>query len=65
MQFALSATFYTLSRMGEGRVWDLNAQRIFSALRLKIFMPGAKNRRQALRSHTPALSHPGPIRERV
>src|SRR5437660_3412074 len=28
-------------------------------LRLKILMPGAKNRRQALRSHTPALSHPG------
>jgi len=26
-------------------VWDLNAQRIFSALRLKILMPGAKNRR--------------------
>jgi hypothetical protein len=45
--------------MGEGRVWDLGAQRIFSALRLKILMPGAKNRRQALRSHTPALSHPG------
>src|SRR2546427_7910322 len=50
---------YTLSRMGEGRAWDLNAQRIFSALRLKILMPGAKNRRQALRSHTPALSLPG------
>ena len=31
----------------------------FSALRLKILMPGAKNGRQALRSHTPALSHPG------
>src|SRR6266567_5544858 len=50
---------YTLSRKGEGRVWDLNTQRIFCALRLKILMPGAKNRRQALRSHTPALSHPG------
>src|SRR6266700_5821 len=50
---------YTLSRTGEGRVWDLGARRIFSALRLKILMPGAKNRRQALRSHTPALSHPG------
>src|SRR6266702_910345 len=50
---------YTLSRMGEGRVWDLGVRRIFSALRLKILMPGAKNRRQALRSHTPALSHPG------
>src|SRR5260370_31850080 len=45
--------------MGEGRVWDLGAQTIFSALRLKILMPGAKNRRQALRSHTPALSLPG------
>jgi hypothetical protein len=33
--------------MGEGSVWDLGAQRIFSALRLKILMPGAKNRRQA------------------
>ena len=40
-------------------MWDLNAQRIFSALRLKILMPGAKKRRQALWSHTPALSHPG------
>src|SRR6266567_3598766 len=28
--------------MGEGRVWDLGAQRTFSALRLKILMPGAK-----------------------
>jgi hypothetical protein len=54
-----STRFNTLSRMGEGRVWDLGAQRIVSALRLKILMPGAKNRRQALRSHTPALSHPG------
>jgi hypothetical protein len=40
-------------------VWDLNAQRIFSALRLKSLIPGAKNRRQALWSHTPALSPPG------
>ncbi len=40
-------------------MWDLGARRIFSALRLKILMPGAKHRRQALRSHTPALSHPG------
>src|SRR6266567_853277 len=32
---------------------------IFSAPGLKILMPGAKNRRQALRSHTPTLSHPG------
>src|SRR6266567_7954496 len=47
------------ARMGKGRVWDLSARRIFSALRLKILMPGAKSRRQALRSHTPALSHPG------
>ena len=31
----------------------------FSALRFKILVPGAKNGRQALRSHTPALSHPG------
>ena len=49
----------TLSRMGEGRVWDLGARRYFSSAALKILMPGAKNRRQALRSHTPALSHPG------
>jgi hypothetical protein len=40
-------------------VWDLGAQRIFSALRLKILMPGAKNQRQPLRSHILALSHPG------
>ena len=55
----LSTRLDTLSRMGEGRVLDLGVQRIFSALRLKILMPGAKNRRQALRSHTPAISHPG------
>src|SRR5437660_11991212 len=37
----------------------------FLALHLRILLPGAKNGRQALRSQTPALSHPGPIRERV
>jgi hypothetical protein len=50
-----STRFNTLSRRGEGRVWDLGAQRVFSALRLKILMPGAKNRRQAVSSHTPAF----------
>src|SRR5260370_33242219 len=58
-QYVLTTRSNTLSRRGEGRVWDLGAQRIFSARRRKISLPGAKNRRQALRSHTPALSHSG------
>src|SRR6266567_3090903 len=29
MQFALTTRFNTLSRMGEGRVWDLGARRYF------------------------------------
>jgi len=56
---ALAVGVYRQSRMGEGRVRDLGARRIFSALRRKILMSGAKNGRQAQRSHTPALSHPG------
>jgi hypothetical protein len=59
MQSALTTRFYTLFRRGEGRVWDLDAQRIFPALRLKILMSGAKNRRQTLRSRTPATPGEG------
>ena len=50
-------------RRGEGRLWDLGARRYFFAPRLKILMPGAKSRRQALRTLTrrcaPDLAPPG------
>ena len=52
VQSALIISIGHLSRTGEERVRDLGARRYFLAPRIRILMPGAKKRRQALRSLT-------------
>jgi hypothetical protein len=50
VQSALTTRLDTLSRMGEGRVRDLDARRYFPASRVRILMPGAKLLRNGAQS---------------